>query len=233
MLECLVVKAFLLFSLASFYLPSFLHHCQLFESPRTSAYYKEWLTCIFSVFPYTFKKNIVQIYVQCLDFHELQINLAIINEFVGVEPTAHTEKVTGWHCRHLAVVCLQGRVQINVEETTWFCIPAGCSESKKDPFQHVKTFTAPNESSVGLFRGFLGDVGLGPNYSCIVGLCPSTDAFCAFLSSSTDRERPPGPSVNASRDGSPHSSVSASKVSCASCTAHTRAALKQMCLPSA
>ncbi|KAK9975880.1 hypothetical protein ABG768_021108 [Culter alburnus] len=31
------------------------------------------------------------------------------------------------------------------------------------------------------------------------------------LSSSTDRERPPGPSVSASRDGSPHSSVSVTK----------------------
>lgn len=145
-----------------------------------------------------------------------------LKESVGVESTAHTGKVTGWHCRHLAVVCLQGSAPISIEETTWFCIPAGCSESEKDPFQHVKTFTAPNESSEALFRGFLGDVGPRPNYSCIVGLCPSTDAFCACLSSSTDRERPPGPSVNASRDGSPHSSVSASKVSCASCAAHTR-----------
>lgn len=125
------------------------------------------------------------------------------------------------------MVCLQGTASIDVEETTWFCIPAGCSESGRDPFQHVKPFTAPNESSEALFHGFLGDVGPRPNYSCIVGLCPSTDAFCACLSSSTDRERPPGPSVNASRDGSPHSSVSASKVSCA--RRETRGRLSNRC----
>jgi len=49
------------------------------------------------------------------------------------------------------------------------------------------------------------------------------------LSSSTDKERPPVPSVSASRDGSPHSSVSVTKVSCAH--THTHTAPKQMCLP--
>lgn len=56
-------------------------------------------------------------------------------------------------------------------------MPAGYSESEQDPFQHAKTFTAPNESSKAIFRGFLGDVDPSPNYSCIVGLRPTADAL--------------------------------------------------------
>lgn len=56
-------------------------------------------------------------------------------------------------------------------------MPAGCSESEQDPFQHVITFMAPNESSKAIFRGFLGDVDPRPNYSCIVGVRPTTDAL--------------------------------------------------------